>query len=172
MSRTLLAALIVLIFARCGGSVTTPTIPAPAPTSPTPLPVIGEQWDLTSTLRSVEGPEQCVGPLRLSVGQSVQYHLTIQRSEETVLLKVGSLGSPAGDEYAGTLTGDKVTASMAAYEGRIFCGATPVSFSVRDELLGYFTADGRVLKAEELITLDAPSGEKVAYVLDWLATRQ
>ena len=184
--RTLVHAALTLAvgLAGCDGS---PSVLPAAPTSTalpvaspaTPLAVPAGSWNLTTTLTSATGPQQCAVDIsHMHVGQSyADWLLTIDRSGDSVYLVVSDLRNPSERyEYEGTVVGDVLAATIRNPAGAGWCGGRfggRVTFRGESNLAGRFSADGRTLTADvvESIRLDA-SGEVIGLHYAWRAIQQ
>src|SRR5688572_30184523 len=94
----------------------TPTSTAlPVASPPTPPAVPAGSWNLTTTLTSATGPQQCAVDIsHMHVGESyADWLLTIDRSGESVHLVVSDLRTPSQQyEYQGTVVGDLLAATI------------------------------------------------------------
>jgi hypothetical protein len=160
------------VLAGCGGSSVVPT--APTSTQP-PAPgstVVGERWNLTTTLRSITGPDDCNVVTTAEVGESFSWLMVIERSGESVRLFVSLVDDPlARDEYQGTVLEDVLTAAIKSRPGTTICGDSMHGVVAEARVSGRFSADG-TFTGEELKSYQFRSGEASNAYFEWTAARQ
>jgi hypothetical protein len=180
----IVAALLIPLLTACdnpspaaGPSLLAPS--SPAPTAPSVRN--GDKWDLTITLTSIAGPRECIGfgsppPGGDPTVDSEPLLLTIERLGDSMHLVVSSIADPADlDEYTVTVAGaDFSGSSTLNWSGYYTCGPSGrdnISHA-EDRLVGYFSADGKTLTANEEAVFQLESGNAIAYLYAWAATRQ
>ena len=156
----------------------TPSLAAPAPA---PGAVVGERWNLTAALKSATGPAGCVVDIsHMHVGWSSDWLMTIERSDESIHLAVSDVRDPTDRyEYEGTVVADVLTITVPekGFTSSGWCGEKGGRVEFRGEIYvsGRFSGDGRVLTAEEVVSLQLTSGpysgDTLSFHYDWRATR-
>jgi hypothetical protein len=160
------------ILAGCGSSLAVPPTAPTSAQSPAPGPTVaGERWNLTAVLRSIPRPEACSSDgLRMALGQSYDFLMTIERSGGSIHLSLSDPDDPSDrfGEYEGTVVDDVLTAAIQSVSGQTECGHGRAGARVS----GRFSGDGRALTAEEVKSLQLDSGETLLFYYDWSADRQ
>jgi hypothetical protein len=170
-----------VLLAGCAGdssvqpmAATSRTSPAAIAARPDPgqasLP--GKRWRLTTTLRSVSGPDVCWAPAT-NIGKSADWLLAIQRSGESVRLVYDVRNFPFVDvNHVGKVVAHEVVASSEGWTGAFACGDVRYEFRFEANVVGRFSADGAALTAEEVWSYRLTSGETVKMQFDWGAIPQ
>jgi hypothetical protein len=162
-----------IILAGCGSSLPVPPTAPTSTRSPAPEPAMAERWNLTTTLRSVTGPENCNAVIEADIGESFLWQMTIERSGGSVRLIVSLVADPmARLEYEGTDVEDVLTAAIKGRSGKTVCEGSMTDVFNEANVSGRFSEDGRVLAAEELKSFKFNSGEIARFYYDWHAARQ
>lgn len=170
-----------LLLAACGGNSSVPPTAATSRASPasvaarpdpgqTSLP--GERWKLTTTLRSVSGPDVCWVPAT-NIGKSTDWLVAIQRSGESIHLIYDVRNFPFVDvNHVGKVVAQKVVATSEGWTGAYGCGGVRHEFRFEANLVGRFSADGSGLSGKEVWSYRLTSGETVKMHFDWSAIPQ
>jgi hypothetical protein len=170
-----------LLLAGCGGdSSVQPTAAtsreSPAPVTPrsdpgqTSLP--GERWKLTTTLRSVSGPDVCWVPAT-NIGTSTDWLMAVQRSGESIHLVYDVRNFPFPDvNHVGKVVAHDVVATNEGWTGAYGCGGVRYEFRFEAKMVGRFSADGDALTGREVWSYRLTSGETVRMHFDWSAIPQ
>jgi hypothetical protein len=170
-----------LLLAGCGGdSSVQPTAAtsraSPAPVTPrsdpgqTSLP--GERWKLTTTLRSVSGPDVCWVPAT-NIGKSTDWLMAIQRSGESIHLVYDVRNFPFPDvNHVGKVVAHDVVATSEGWTGAYGCGGVRYEFRFEANMVGRFSAGGGALAGREVWSYRLTSGETVRMHFDWSAIPQ
>ena len=178
-----LVILLAVALASCNShSSVLPTAPSStSPQVPARGPIAGERWNLTTTLTSATGPEGCVLDLAgsdLSIGQSSDWQMAVERSGESIHLVVYEADDPSdrfdyqGTAVAGVLT---ILSSFTGFTRSGWCGGErggQVAFRTKLEISGRFSSDGHTLTAREVVSSEHSSGGTFIFRYDWNATQQ
>src|SRR5262245_2589574 len=110
---------IAIILAGCGSSLPVPPTAPTSAQSPAPEPTVAQRWNLTTTLRSLTGPENCNAFIKAYIGETFLWQMTIERSGGSVRLIVSLVADPmARLEYEGTDVEDVLTAAIRGRSGK------------------------------------------------------
>ena len=83
----------------CSSGLPAAPTPSELPAPPLPAPTVAaEQWKLTSTLKSVEGPEACLPIFAEDIGQPSDFSMEIQRSGDHAIQFAYDVGNPEVNE--------------------------------------------------------------------------
>lgn len=175
-----LAGLLMLVLAQglagcsSGQLPTAPTLTeSPAAVPPAPDPAVVLRWNLTSTLKSMNGPELCLSSWAEDVGESFDWLLETRRTDDHAIQLVYDVGNPEVNEnYAGTVVVNEFSAASAPSPGALLCNGQRLDFTAEGHVSGHFSEDGRELSAEELYSLRLTSGETLNFRYEWRATRR
>lgn len=183
MTKTTKTAIVFVVLApfaaACGsgvGAVTSPTAPAAAtPVAATPVTPPSQHWSLTTTLKSVAGPELCsdfVERAATRTGTSTDWSMVIQRPGESIRVINTDPADPREQwQYDGAVAGDAFSVKSPSSSGWLVCRGTKVPYSEQDSITGRFEDDGRKLSGEEVDAYGLPSGETVTYLYAWRAVQ-
>ena len=128
-------------------------LPSAPSSTPPPMPgtgaIVGERWNLTTTLTSATGPEGCVLDLAGSdiyIGQSSDSQMAVERYGESIHLVIYEADDPTDRfDYKGTVVAGvlKVVRSFPGFTRSGWCGGERggrVAFRTEQEILGRFTS--------------------------------
>lgn len=132
----------------------------------------GERWTLTTTLRSVSGPNVCWVPAA-NIGKSADWLMAIRRSGESIHLTYDVRNFPFPDvNHAGKVAAHEVVATSEGWTGAFACGDVRYEFRFEANVVGRFSADGGALTGKEVWSYRLTSGETVRMHFDWSAVPQ
>jgi hypothetical protein len=132
----------------------------------------GEQWNLTTTLKSITGPKNCNSVMNAEIGETFFWQLAIDRSGESVRLIASLVGEAGSDEYLGTEVDGVLTAAIKSRHGKTVCGGVMVDVLSEARLSARLSGEGHTLTGEELRTYTFTSGQTSIASYGWNAARQ
>jgi hypothetical protein len=156
-------------------AVLAPVIPATPVVAVIPVTTPSQHWTLTTSLKSVTGPELCsdfVGNASAKTGTSADWSMIIQRAGDSIRVINSDPADPSEhSQYDGVVEGEAFSVKSLPFSGLLVCRGTRVPYSEVDAITGRFEGEDRRLIGEEVDSYGLPSGETVTYLFAWRAVR-
>jgi len=172
---------LLVLFAACGSSGPTspsetrqpPSLPPPTPRQPPPPGAPVWNWDLTTVLTAVTGPDNCFKQqqVRGGIPRSIAWQLEVTRAGNAVTFDYDVRNYPSDNvRQTGTVDGNEFTARSVPWPISFpsCADGTVLSGSFDASVTGRFSDDGTHLTAKELWSYHFSSGE-ITFFIEWSA---